>query len=116
MVDVLDYTSDEACERERRSIEESDGESHSGRNPLGVPRSTLRRVRLERGDQAEHNRRGEHEDCAFLWEATVACSSSQQGVKGLLYPRLTKQPCKAEPNIGHWYGKRGAWDRISPVV
>ena len=31
-------------------------------------------MRLERGDQGEHNRGGEHEDRAFLREAAVACT------------------------------------------
>ena len=37
MVDVLNDTSDETSERKRRSIEKSDGESYSSRDPLGVP-------------------------------------------------------------------------------
>ena len=74
MVEVLDYTSDEASERKGRSVEESHSEGHSRRNPLGVPQSTPRSMRLECGDKGEHNRRGEHEDRAFLWEATVACT------------------------------------------
>jgi len=53
MVDVLNDTSDETSERKRRSIEKSDSESHSGRDPLGVPRSMSGGMRLERGDQDE---------------------------------------------------------------
>ena len=53
MVDVLNDTSDETSERKRRSIEKSDGESHSRRDPLGVPQSMSRGMRLERGDQDE---------------------------------------------------------------
>jgi len=75
MVDVLNDTSDETSERKRRSIEESDGESHSRRDPLGVPRSMSRGMRLECGDQDEQNRKEGHKTCAFFWEATVTCTS-----------------------------------------
>jgi hypothetical protein len=53
MVDVLNDTSDETSERKRRCIEKSDGESHSRRDPLGVPQSMFRGMRLERRDQDE---------------------------------------------------------------
>lgn len=53
VVDVLNDTSDETSDRKRRSIEKSDGESHSRRDPLGVPRSLSGGMRFECGDQDE---------------------------------------------------------------
>jgi hypothetical protein len=53
MVDVLNDTSNETSDRKRRSIEKSDGESHSRRDPFGVPRSLSGGMRLERRDQNE---------------------------------------------------------------
>ena len=116
MVDVLNDPSDETSQRERRRIEKSDGESHSGRNPRGVPQPMSGGMRLERGDYGEQNRKGEHENCAFLREATVTCMSGQQGRQRSLNTRLTEQPCEAEPNVGHRCGKCGAGDCICPVV
>lgn|SRR6267142_6664947 len=116
MVDVLNDPSDETSERERRRIEKSDGESYSGRNPRGVPQPMSRGMRLERRDSGKQNRKGEHENCAFLREATVTCTSGQQGRQRPLNPRLTKQPCEAEPNVGHRCGKCGTGDFIRPVV
>jgi hypothetical protein len=71
---------------------------------------------LDRGDHGEQNRKREHENCAFLREATVTCTSDQQGRRCPLNPWLTKQPCEAEPNVGHRRRKCGAGDFIRPVI
>jgi len=74
MVDVLNDASDEAGERERRRVQEPDGERHPGGNPLGVPQSTSRGMGLERGNQGERNCREKHKGGALFGEATVTCT------------------------------------------
>ena len=75
MVDMLNDTSDETCERKGRSIEKPDGERYPRRNPRGVPQPMSGGIRLERRDQGEQNREKDHENCALLREATITCIS-----------------------------------------
>ena len=109
MVDVLNDPSDETSERERRRIEKSDSESHSGRNPRGIPQPMSGGMRLECGDYGEQNRKGEHEDCAFLREATVTCTSGQQGHQRLLnlkaYEAILRGRAKRRPSVQEMWGR-----------